>query len=731
MGLLACTATPSLLAAPKVALVLSGGGARGLAHIGVLKVLREARVPVDLIVATSMGSIVGGAYSAGLTPAEMEEMVTAADWEQMFSDRAPREYLSFRRKSDDLRLIGKTELGLKKDGLVLPRGALGSQNLEEFLRRLARPASDARTLNELPILFRAVATDLATGEQVVLEDVPLPIAMRASMSVPGAFAPTQVDGRLLGDGGLVRNLPVEVARAMGADIVIAVNVGTPLLPKAALGSAFGVAQQMINILTEQNVQISISQLLAEDVLISPDLRSVTSLDFDRGQELITLGEAAARKVLDRLKALGTTAERYAAWENLRTRKTGTYDLPIAEVIVKGTDRVNPQALKNEIAARENIVAGARVDDEQLVRGARILHGSGDFERVDVRTQLDNGRRNVIVDVDEKPWGPNYVRLGARAVSDFDTESSFSLTLQHTRTWMNSWGAEWRNEVTLGDSRRFATSWYQPLGPGSPWFVTAEAETRKNSADIFDAGFRRTDRLTLSTTAVLASFGARLGNSGVARVGMGYQRFRVAPLIGTTLAGGTVKDSARFLAADVTFDTIDDTNFPRHGYVVNVGASSQHYHDDAPNDAVRTYLVTGLKPLTFDNFTLLGIATAARSRDDRGGFGLGGLFNLSGTPVGSLAGSQAVVFSALGYYRMGELLPRALGRNVYLGASLEAGNAWQGRSDVRLGDLKKAASMFIGLDSIIGPLYFAFGHTFGGQSAVYLFLGRPTDTFSGR
>ncbi|MEP7261922.1 MAG: patatin-like phospholipase family protein, partial [Usitatibacter sp.] len=206
-GLLACTATPSLLAAPKVALVLSGGGARGLAHIGVLKVLREARVPVDLIVATSMGSIVGGAYSAGLTPAEMEEMVTAADWEQMFSDRAPREYLSFRRKSDDLRLIGKTELGLKKDGLVLPRGALGSQNLEEFLRRLTRPASDARTLNDLPILFRAVATDLATGEQVILENVPLPIAMRASMSVPGAFAPTQVDGRLLGDGGLVRNLP--------------------------------------------------------------------------------------------------------------------------------------------------------------------------------------------------------------------------------------------------------------------------------------------------------------------------------------------------------------------------------------------------------------------------------------------------------------------------------------------------------------------------------------------
>ena len=260
------TATPpattktTLSIRPRVALVLSGGGARGLAHIGVLKVLAELRIPVDVIVATSMGSIVGGAYAAGYTPAQMEALVGGVDWEQMFADRAPREYLSFRRKEDDLRFIGKSELGIKRDGVVLPRGAFGAQTLEEFLRLVAKPASDSRQLDSLPIPLRAVATDLVTGRMIVLSDVPLSTAMRASMSIPGAFAPTNVDGRLLGDGGLTRNLPVEVARDLAPDVIIAVNVGTPLLPRESLSSAFGVAQQMVNILTEQNVATSIAAI---------------------------------------------------------------------------------------------------------------------------------------------------------------------------------------------------------------------------------------------------------------------------------------------------------------------------------------------------------------------------------------------------------------------------------------------------------------------------------------
>jgi NTE family protein len=709
---------------PKIALVLSGGGARGFAHIGVLKVLREARVPVDFIVATSMGSIVGGAYAAGNTPEQMEALLNKADWDQIFSDRAPREYLTFRRKEDDLRLIGRSELGLKGGTVVLPRGAFGSQNLEEFLREASHPATDARTLNDLPILFRAVATDLESGKQVVLENVPLPIAMRASMSVPGAFAPSQVDGRLLGDGGLVRNLPVEVARDMGADIIIAVNVGTPLLPREALSSAFGVAQQMVNILTEQNVAISLAALRRTDVLISPDLNGVNFVDFERGPDLIVRGEVAAREVFERLAALGWEADKYAAWEAIRTRKPELVQRSINEIVVQGAQRTNPDAIKREIASRADLVAGGQVTDEQLLRAARILHGWGEFERVDVRAEFDRGFRNVVVDVDEKPWGPNYLRFGFGLSSDFQTDARFLLTLQHTMTWVNSWGAEWRNELTLGDTRRFATSFYQPLGAGSPWFVEPFAEGIKYSSDVYDNSFRRTDRLTLSQQTYAGTFGLRLGNSGVARLGGGYQRYRVRPLIGTS-AGTALSDSARVAIADVTFDTLDDPNFPRRGYIFEARGTSLFYKGE-DRDPVQTFTIGGFAPVTFGRLTLLGIANAARSRDDRGGFSLGGLFDLSGTPAGSLTGSQAGIIAGLAYYRTDQLLPKALGRNVYVGMSLEAGNAWQSKSAISHGDLKKAASVFVGLDSILGPLYLAWGQTFGGQSAFYLFLGRPTD-----
>jgi len=705
---------------PKVGLVLSGGGARGLAHIGVLKALREQRVPVDFIVATSMGSIVGGAYAAGQTPAQMEALVRNADWAQIFSDRPPREDLSFRRKEDDLRFIGKTELGLKKDGVVLPRGALGSQNLEEFLRGISPHANEAATLNDLPILFRAVATDLETGKQVVLAEVPLSVAMRASMSIPGAFAPTQVDGRLLGDGGLVRNLPVEVAREMGADIIIAVNVGTPLLPRDSLASALGVAQQMINILTEQNVEISLAKLKPTDILISPDLANVSFIDFQRGEELIAIGERAGRAAAARLAGLAMPEAQYAAWDAQRMRFAAVPELPVAQVRVVGAVRTNPEALKREVADRLGVEPGSRPTEEQLVKAARVLHGSGEFERVDVRTVLEDGRRTVVIDVNEKPWGPDYLRIGARAVSDFDTQGVFSITLQHTRTWVNSWGAEWRNELELGDVRRLLTSFYQPLGPGSPWFVEGSLQAVKSDVDIYD-GMRRTDRATREVIGSYALAGRRLGGAGVLRFGVGREHYKTTPTI-SSRAEESTSDSATVLRVGTLFDTLDNADFPRRGYAF--AADAFHYSSRGPGDPIVAWQVNGLLPITFGRLTLLSLAFTQRSRDDRVSFPLGGLFNLSGTPVGAISGSQATGIGTLAYWRMGQLRG-AMGGDWYAGFSLEAGRVSR-RADEDRAEVHKAASLFLGLDSLIGPLYLAYGKTFGGESAFYLFLGRPAN-----
>ena len=703
---------PDVATRPRVALVLSGGGARGLAHIGVLKALRDQRIPVDFIVATSMGAIVGGAYAAGRTPEELEAVLRTVDWELMFSDRPPREDLSFRRKEDDQRLIGKTELGISREGVVLPRAAFGSQNLEEFLREVSRQAGDVATLRELPLPFHPVATDLATGEQVLV-DAPLVTAMRASMSIPGVFSPTQVAGRLLGDGGLTRNLPVELARELGADVVIAVNVGTPLLPRSALSSALGIAQQMINILTEQNVAISIAALRPGDVLISPDLAGVTFLDFERGPELVARGETAGRAAAARLARLAASPAQYALWESSRTRRTAVAQRPVDFVRVTGALRTNPEALRREIRDRTGIEAGKVASVEQLLKAGRILYGLGDFERVDVREQEEGGQRIVVVDVDEKPWGPDYLRFGGQAVSDFRSEGRFSFIVQHTRTWLNSWGAEWRNELQIGDVNRLRTALFQPLAPGSPWFAESFAEYTKSHSDVFATEFRRTDRITTSSTTTAALFGRRLGNTAVARAGFGHQWYVARPLISSGVEA-TVRDGADFAIVGANLDTLDDANFPRRGYLLSSAATRYWYEATAP--ATRTYVVEGLLPFTWDRFTLLGIGSAGRSSCGRGGFGLGGFLGLSGTPPGAITGSHVSGASVLGYYRMGEL-PRGYGRGWYAGASLEA---WS------VGDWRKAASIFLGLDTVIGPLYVGAGHTFGGQSAFYLFLGRPTN-----
>jgi NTE family protein len=358
-----------------------------------------------------------------------------------------------------------------------------------------------------------------------------------------------------------------------------------------------------------------------------------------------------------------------------------------------------------------------------VKAARVIHGLGEFERVDVRTELEEGRRSVVIDVNEKPWGPNYVRFGARAVSDFGTEASFTLTLQHTRTWINSWGAEWRNEVALGDVRRLLTSFYQPLGPGSPWFVEATLQAIKVNADVYE-GFRRTDRFTNQTNGAYAFAGRRLGNVGVIRFGAGHERYEIEPTVSSRFEG-TETDSANVARVGVLLDTLDDANFPRRGYALNADALRFDYRGN--DDPIRVWQGSALVPVTFGNLTLTGLAGARHSRDDRASFPLGGLFNLSGTPVGAISGSQVALGAGLAYYRMGQVRG-ALGGDWYVGASLEAGKAWQRTDGGNRGELHKAASLFMGLDSLVGPLYFAWGKTFGGDSAFYIFLGRPVNSY---
>ena len=330
---------------------------------------------------------------AALGPEEMERRLTTANWDELFVDEPPRQNWPIRRKDQGLRPTWDFSLGVNEKGVQLPRGALAGQKVELFFADLVKGADGVRSFDDLPIPFRAVATDLEDGGMKVFDSGPLPEVMRASMSVPGLFAPVAIDNHLYVDGGLVRNLPVDVARKMGVDLVIAVNLGSGYLPREDLGSVVGVLGQMIAILTEQNVQRSLKELRkGKDILIVPDLGDITSSDFNRAADAIKTGEVAARAAAPQLKRLSLSPEAYAVWRADRPAPA-TDAAPIAVVDVQGLKRVNPEVFAPLIAHQE----GRPLDRHRLEADIQDLYGSGDYDGINYRIQQRDGKEVLVVD----------------------------------------------------------------------------------------------------------------------------------------------------------------------------------------------------------------------------------------------------------------------------------------------------------------------------------------------
>jgi NTE family protein len=701
---------------PRVGLVLSGGGARGLAHIGVLKVLEELRVPVDLIAATSMGSIVGGAYAAGYTPAQLEKLVTATDWREIFARRAPRSDLNFRRKEDDFKNLSDIEFGIKDFGVTLPRGAVGTQNLGLFLRALGAPVKDVNDLGQLPIPFAAMATDLGTGRLVVLQKgVSLSSAMRASMSVPGAFAPFELNGRVLVDGGLVRNLPIDIARAMGADIVIAVNVGTPLIAGERITDVLAVTEQMVNILSEQNVERSFADLREQDILITPDLAKFSSGDFNRGEAIRKAGEEAARAFADRLQELAVPAEQFAAYERARSNPVREdRPLTITDVQIEGLRTVDAEAVKAEL----ELEPGKPLKASEIDSAIQRVFGRGDFEAVSYSLVDEPLGRRLVVSPFEKSWGYNAIRLGGNVVTGFGASDIFNFLIAHTWSWINRAGGEWRNEFQIGDQRRILTEFFQPLGAGSRTFVLPRIWAQREEAEVF---FDRKAVFTmeLRTGAAELQMGRDFPRFGAtAKLTTGYLRAENRVRVGLPLPSSHVETG--FVGGEFRIDTLDSIAFPRRGFFF-VG-QYVHYNtqlSETGHKNPRSFET--LLPISFERYTVVATLRRADTGLDLGER-LGGPFNLTGTRLGEIAGARST-FGRLFFVRnisdaFGDIV-----MPIYLGATLEAGYA-RGGQFAGPSDWQKAFSVFLGADSIVGPLYVLAGRTFGAGSAVYLMWGTP-------
>ena len=707
---------------PKICVVLSGGGARGLAHIGVLKVLDELRVPIDCIAATSMGAIVGGLSASGMSPTDMQERLAKVEWASMFSDSPPRRDLDIRRKDEDARYSLPLEFGFSDGSVHLAKGAIAGGNLELYLHELTRRADSATSFDRLPTPFRAVATDMVTGEKRVFDDGPLYVALRASMSVPGLFTPMEVGGHIYGDGGLVDNLPVDIVRQMGADVVIAVNIGTPLMSAEQLQSIVGLTAQSLNILTQQNVRASIALLRqGPHVLISPDLGQLTFADFSAGPKLVEIGEAAARAQAAALAAYALPPEAYDRYLAARVVLPPVGDPIIARIRVEGTERTNPAVIAEQI----DTLAGKPFDAAKIDADIARLYGTGDFERVSYRLIDEKGQRDLILDVTEKTWGPNFLRFGLNLSSDMQGDTAFNVLIGHKKTWINSLGGQWVNELEFGQVRRYATEFYQPLELSQTWFGSVYGQVKRAPQYIYDGNLRIAEYDILTQQAGVDA-GVNLGEWGEVRLGPQFTHYRADRQIAVSDFPSFVKLDEAGVSLRLHYDRLDDPFFARHG----AGAYAELFQGipgmGGDTDVTRASIdFLQAVPLGANGFLHLGGRFGGTDRRDETGatnFELGGFLNISGLRTDQLSGDYVGLLRSVYYHRMGPL--RYIGRAWYLGGSLEMGNIWNTRADISAADTYKAASLFLAADTYIGPFYFAYGRTSRHDSSWYIFLGRP-------
>jgi NTE family protein len=703
---------------PRIGLVLSGGGARGAAHIGVLKVLEELRVPVDCIAGTSMGAVVGGAFAAGTTPQAMQDLIARTDWDTVFTDSPPRAEILARRKQDDYKGLFAPEFGVRDGGLVVQSGVVAGVTIESFLRQLADPAVGINDFSRLPVPFRAVATDIVTGAPVVLEHGSLMLAMRASMAIPVAVAPVEIEGRLLVDGGIANNLPIDMVRGHCADVIIAVNISTPAMQRREITSALSMVGQLMNLLGKERVDQQLAAMTPRDVLVAPELGDISAASFERQLEAIAIGEQAARAAAQALRRYSLPPEDYAA-VRLRQVRVGQALGQVDAVRFDGLQRTSPEVLESLVQSRP----GTALDAATLAADMRRIYGRGDFEAVDYRIDRGPAGRTLVVPVREKSIGPDYLRFGLSLLSDFSEEHSYNVLFSYRRTWLNRRGGEWASELQVGRDTYAYTEFYQPLDHAQRFFVAPYARVGRSTAGIY-VGDDRVATYRIGERRLGLDLGTALGTWGELRLGWLDRKVEGRVSTGDPVYPN-LDDSTRGVRLQLFGDSHDAPWFPRSGTRV---AASAFFATQTAQGAPSYHRLEGLWSGAYSvrEHTMTLSAAGGTGAGTRlpvyDGFVLGGPFRLSGYAPGQFAG-QNYAFGSVRYYNQRARLPTLLGTGAFIGASAEVGKVghqYQGGSTGTLW----SGSLFLAAETFLGPAFFGVGFGGGGHRALYLMLGAP-------
>ncbi|RQZ91202.1 patatin [Burkholderia cepacia] len=739
-----CDADGGPAGRPSIGLVLSGGGARGYAHLGVLKVLEDNRIPIDCIAGTSMGAVVGGLYASGMAAGEMQKRLSEVNLADIAFDVTDRADLPQTSREDERLYINGLTLGFGKKGVKAPVGLVQGNRLQALLANWTAAVPTNQPFDRLPIPYRAVATDLQTGQMVVLDHGSLPLAIRASMAMPGLFAPAEINGRALVDGGLVSNLPVDTARQMGANVVIAVDIGSQLRPLDALASPADVMQQMVGILIRQNVTAQRKQLDAQDVLLTPDLGSLAFTDFQNAKQAIAAGAAAATAALPKLQRFALTPEQYAAYRSAHAQPLPP-PIRITRIEIKTSGGVPKRVVSNAL----HVKPGDTYDPNTVSQDLLGLTTGGNFESV-TQQIVSHGDENVLeIDAREKYWGPNFLLFGLGMSSSSTDEGGFRLHVGYRRPWLTESGLEFRADTTIGSDLQSArVELRQPLSMAYGVYLSPYAEYQRRYANLYDdSGDVKITQYLMQTARAGIDLGLPIARLGDFRIGIGYVTGHGSPTYnlpspfddgsGQTLLWPSFTSQALIARARLVIDQLDDPLFPRKGYftefriersLVSRNGGSASEFDDSINSAPYTEIYG--KAMVAQQFGSHSVSATIEGGKSIGGtnlnnafnFTLGGFQHLSAYAADQLNGNE-LAYAQVTYMNQLMTFNASPIKALSVGASAEVGNVWSSGQQIGGGSLKQSYTFFTSLSTAFGPVYLGVALGPGGRRNFYLQLGR--------
>jgi NTE family protein len=702
---------------PTLGLVLQGGGALGLAHIGVITWLEEHHIPVDYVAGTSMGGLVGGVYATGRTAAEVREVVKGINWDQVMSGQTPFDDLSFRRKEDARAYPNSLEFGLRK-GVQFPEGFNSGQQVSLILDQVALPYSEIPSFDDLPIPFACVATDLISGKPHVFRNGSLSLALRSTMSLPAIFTPVRTKDAIYADGGLLNNIPIDVAKEMGADLTLGIHLDEAALNPSDSLSSFAVLGRSISVMISAN---ELRSMKDADLLVSVPLSKYGPLDFDKADEIIQAGYDAA---VAKAKVLSTLSVDEASWKQyLKEREARRKTNPIPTfVTVNGANADLSRQVEKELAG----VVGKPVDTATLDQQIMRLKGLGRFSNLNYEFIERDGQPGLMVLTDEIVYGPPIVR--PLILIDGSDWRNVTFNIGARFTWLDVGGfrSEWRSDVILGSQYGLRSEYYHPFNPRSHWFAAPRGFIETNEFNIYQkndlvAEYRR------AQAGGGFDVGYQFGRTSELRVGYegGWQHF--TPQVGNSNLLPTFSGSYANAKVQYRVNRMDNAVIPRQGQAAEVNWSWSNVSPVATNQ----YPVLEVASRNF--FRINEPSSAFIS-----GFG-GTTFNYTtGLPQFSLGGSQRLVAYStnellmdkyflfqLGYFRQLARLPPLLGSGIYALGMYEIGQIY-GQPINPANSFPNLPNDFAAgliVNTIFGPVEVAYAYGDTGHHKFFFRIGR--------